>query len=406
MNRKTTISGVSATLAIFVATSGLWRSAAAESFDIEIVRAPSKRIDSVLHELTHVLQQAMESSGAAKSAGETRSPRISTGGPGSTAENLQTLADRLLTQSLEMQKIYSDRRLEEGIGYMNTISAEARMIKDLTQHLGPSSGSSETSEYYRRVSERLRHVNRAKDDHDKWIELVSASSPSGSGKARAEIHPDEYGRVKTRLPQKNEGENSGAGGDPDQPLVQGRVHNAPEPDNAEDRPTESISLNYSKIRLHSVSVHKIYEYGDRLFLLDEAGNAYSLPDGIYSDMKGGRIQLKGKKILQNYTETQRPSSEMGTGTRTYEPIQVGESNRGPRTRASGHRRIYPVQFTLKSAEGRYTGQGTWFELKNQTIANIGGVLYKHESLPFVPMDTPRSKSKGNAQTEFKVEEGK
>ncbi len=355
MNKKTKSSGMIAAVVLLILGSGSWRAAWTDS-SLEAVRASSHRIDSVLHELTHAVQQAQGSSGSAKTTGASQTVSASRSRM-ETAGRIQTLTDQLLGQTPELERIYRDRNLAEGIGYMNTISSEARKIKDLTQSLGPSPGSSETAEYYRRVSERLRHINRAKDDHDKWMDVLSISWPSGQAKA----------------------------GDPDRPLVAGRIYNASGSSPANDHPTESIALNYSKIQLHSASIDRIYEYGDLVFLLDSAGNAYSLPDGVYSGVKGDRVEIKGKKILQNYTETESQSSGMATGRRTYEPILLGNSDRGQSTAASGRRSIYPVRFAIKSAEGRYTASGSWFELKGGTIASVGGILYKHNSLPFVPI---------------------
>jgi hypothetical protein len=252
MARKLTFSGVFSALALFIVISGLLRSAVADS-SIESARASSEKMNSTLHELTHVVQRGQASSGPA------RSIRASENGNG-TAGEIQVLIDQLLAQTLELQKIYSERKLKEGSGYLNTISDNARIIKDLAQRLGSNPSSSETAQYYRRISERLRHINRAQDNHDQWIGAFSASRPSSRESVGEEIYADEYGRVKTRISHKDSGKNSETEGDPDRPLTEGRVPNAPHSGNGRDRPTESISLNYSKIKPHSVSVRGIYEY--------------------------------------------------------------------------------------------------------------------------------------------------
>lgn len=187
---------------------------------------------------------------------------------------------------------------------------------------------------------------------------------------------------------------SGQESDPDRPIANGRVANTSASGKGEDRPTESVSFNFTKIKLNAASVRRIYEYGDLIFLVDDAGNSYSLPDGIYSDRKGDKILLKGKKILQNYTATASSASGMPTGKRTHGPVAFAASGAEHSAAASTHRRIQPARIALKSAAGRYTNSdGSWFEVKGETITAIGGLLYKHNSLPFVPADTSESQKR-------------
>ncbi len=101
-------------------------------------------------------------------------------------------------------------------------------------------------------------------------------------------------------------------GDPDRPLITGRAQN---PASSEDRPTETLSLNYEKVRVSSVKVRSTERQRSRVVVRGWDSKSYALPDGTYTDaagqglvVSGGDVRekstgtpvLKGKKILQNY----------------------------------------------------------------------------------------------------------
>lgn len=101
-------------------------------------------------------------------------------------------------------------------------------------------------------------------------------------------------------------------GDPDRPVITGRM---PNPASSDDRPTETLSLNYEKISVSSVKVKSTQRQRSRVVVRGWDNTSYALPDGTYAGDAGqgivvsggavrekssGDVVVKGKKILQNY----------------------------------------------------------------------------------------------------------
>jgi hypothetical protein len=468
-------------VAVVLATivSGPLRSAWADPA-LDAAKRSSKTIESVLHEMGHALQQGQKASstvGAATTGPTTTrlartestgSSRTATGKADDQSSNwvrvaqahamddaakLIRLSDKVLIETRKLEKIYRNRDLKDGLGHVRAIASEADRIKKLARDLGSAPTPSGTKQFYKRVSERLRHKNRAHDGHKKWIEILSSSSSASQGKAGEEIYTDEHGRVKSQFSKDRQGKSAfklskKRSGDPDRPFVTGRVYTDAEKETgtrkvemekvrissvsagsggAKDRPSESISLNYTQVRMSSTSVHGTYEYDSRLLLLGKDKRIYALPNGTYIGKDGSKINvrganlmtkssgsvvLKGSKINENTPGSGETTSGSLTGRRTYEPLTIRPSKRELSANGSGHRKILPIRLSVKSPGGKYTGpSGAWFELKGENIVEIGGSLHRHNPPPFLDVSGdggtrgPGGSSKGNVEMEFKVEKG-
>ncbi len=463
---------------------------------IEAARASSRAIETLMHEMTQMVQQgqgSMVTSGLSRTVGAAKSitvgrarnetvgndqtataknSRTKTGrsdeksstwmrvGQARTldsASKLTRLSDKVLTETRKLEKIYRDRKFKDGIRYVKAIASEADRIKKLVRVLGGSPTANEASRFYSRVGERLRHKNRAHDGHKKWIDVLSVSLPSSREKPGEEIHTDEYGRVKTKMStdrQRKSGTElsqervSRTTGDPDRPVVTGRVYTDTEKQTrtkkiemekvritsvsagssgAKDRPTENITLNYTEFKASSTMVIGTYEYDNRLILLDRNDRVYALSNGIYLGTKGNKILVQGKKmtvkgsgevvikgsnIKENSAGGGETASGMLTGRRTYEPITIRPSKGQKSGKSSSQRRILPLRLSIKSPDGRYTSLGgAWFELKGEVIIKIGGPLDMHSPPPFLDVGSgggakgQSGSSRGNVEMEFKVEKG-
>jgi len=142
-------------------------------------------------------------------------------------------------------------------------------------------------------------------------------------------------------------------GNPDRPVITGR---APNPaDAAGDRPTESLSLNFDKIRATSVRVRSTHRQQSRVIVRGWDNRFYALPDGTYTDGAGqqlvvslgnveagssGDMVMKGKKILQN---------------------------------------AFP--------DGKFGGPGgAWIEVSGGKIVSVGGQLERHTPPPYLDVN--------------------
>ena len=231
---------------------------------LEAARASSRVIETVMHEMTHVVQQGQGSmgiSGSSRTVGAAKSVTVSrtrneTAGSGQTrtaessgtrtgrsdeksstwmrvgqaraldnAAKLTRLSDRVLNETRKLENIYRDRKYKDGLRHVKAIASEADRIKKLARDLGGAPSADKASQFYSRVGERLRHKNRAHDGHKKWIDVLSVSLPSSRGKPGEERHTDEYGRVKTQMSTDRQQKRvSRTTGDPDRPVITGRAY--------------------------------------------------------------------------------------------------------------------------------------------------------------------------------------
>lgn len=517
---------VALVLALATAVWAPWQAALADP-SLDTVRASSKTIETLIREMTHVVQQGWRSSGSTTTVGASRSitvganktvtvgndrtqtvdnnetmtigsNRTETAGEGITSNRVRLggsaatrpsgiegktddksstwvrvpqlhaydnagritrLSNRVLSETRKMEIIYRQRNLPEGLRHVKAIAAEAEKINKLGRDLGSSPTASQASQYYTRVSERLRQKSRARDGHDKWIDVLSLSWPS-HGKPGEEIPTDEYGRVKVQMSNDRQSQAveelspkkmPGTKGDPDRPLVTGRVYSGDGKQAAyrkielekaivsshstgsssgedkptesvtfnfskvemdsksgsssgKERPTEHISLNFAKVRMSSTSVHGIYQLDGRLTFLGDGNQLYALPDGRYTGKGDAEVEVKAGPIR----------GDIVVRTPTGASPDDNSKNTSGRQASGGmtSRRINSVRLSVKSSDGRYSEPGgAWFELKGGNIVKIGGSLDRHNPPPFLDVGGdrgakgPSGSSRGNVETEFKVEKG-
>ena len=206
---------------------------------------------------------------------------------------------------------------------------------------------------------------------------------------------------------------AGQDGDPDRPVISGRV---PDPHTADGSvPTETLSLNFEKIIVPSVRVSERLRHKNRALFLGQDKQIYVVPDGIYSNKTGGEVEIahgrvrysditlkrgytasdgssgdvimKGSNIKENAASTDEKGSEQATGRRTHEPIVIRKRIDKSSPAVPGSQ-LTPSQnkviaMAAASEDGRYTGPGgAWIEIKGGEIVAIGGRLERHKPPPF------------------------
>lgn len=108
------------------------------------------------------------------------------------------------------------------------------------------------------------------NNHDKWIDVLSidwGSSSSQEDCSATEGGSDENSSCWIRVSQVHAGEEiwtdeygaTSSSGDPDRPLITGRVYNS---ETTDDRPTEEVAFYYNKIASASETVHDLVNNGE------------------------------------------------------------------------------------------------------------------------------------------------
>ncbi len=184
-----------------------------------------------------------------------------------------------------------------------------------------------------------------------------------------------------------DGTDKGERGDPDRPVITGRVPNPHSADGS--APTETLSMNFEKIRLSSVRVSERLRHKNRALYLGQDKRIYLVPDGIYGSKTKGEIEIargvprySDITLKRGYTADNRPQAS-GDIVMKGSKIKENAASTAPPGSQLAPSQNKVIVMAASSEDGRYTGPGgAWIEIKGGKIVAIGGQLERHKPPPF------------------------
>jgi hypothetical protein len=276
---------------------------------------------------------------------------------------------------------------------MNTIRLKRRIVSALAvivmgMPLAVSAqSSSEKEESSGETSDRGTHelghvLQQKKSSRSEPGERVMRPTYGGG----QDQDPDKSGRVKVRIPA-IDGSDKGRRSDPDRPVITGRV---PNPGSADGSvPTETLSLNFEKVRLSSVRVSERLRHKNRALFLGQDNRIYLVPDGIYGSKTKGKVEIaRGVPRYSDITLKRGYTANNSSGASGDVVMKGSKIKENAASAAAPGSQSTPSQnkvivMAAATEDGRYTGPGgAWIEMKGGEIVAIGGQLERHKPPPF------------------------
>lgn len=209
-----------------------------DGIDGESVRESTNEIERQFERLAGLMPQ--KSSGRHE-ATHTVQQRSGVAAGRSVAAEATGIADRILAETAKLEQQYRGREFREGRNHARSIAADAKRIGQYARQLGDEPSPAARAKFQERISETLRHKDRALAAHRRWLEDLAAGSsspprttPAGNG------DPEGAGRVRLKMPNDRSGSQDQGSrksisvlpagraaptGDPDRPLTRGTVAN-------------------------------------------------------------------------------------------------------------------------------------------------------------------------------------
>ena len=138
--------------------------------DGEAVENSTNKIDELYREIANVVQQRSGVSESEAAREKKRKKKRK-----KAAADITKLADQIAIESKKLEKLYKTPGTRGGKKRARALGDDAEQIKELGKQLDAAASPEEERHVYTRISERLRHKDRAVSSHKEWIVKKSAS---------------------------------------------------------------------------------------------------------------------------------------------------------------------------------------------------------------------------------------